>query len=105
MKRPRHTAAAGKPAKRIPTSELSVTVDRQLCQRHATCVTEAPEVFHAGEHSTVTVVLDSDNAAVQTTETALRFYPQTELNQQVVTAARYCPNHAITIQEAAQEEA
>lgn len=91
------------PAK-IPTSELRVSIDRQLCQGHAVCVSEAPEVFEVGDDSVADVVLDPETAAVRKDHKEIRFYPATELNQQVILAARYCPNRAIRIEEAADEE-
>ncbi|HHH30518.1 MAG TPA: cytochrome P450 [Polyangiaceae bacterium] len=89
----------------IVTSELRVIVDRHLCQGHAVCVSEAPEVFAVGDDSVAEVVLDTKNSAVRRTGKDIRFYPPTELNQQVILAAKYCPNHAIRIEEAAEEEA
>ena len=86
----------------IPTSELCVTVDRHLCQGHAVCVSEAPEVFEVGGESVVEVVLDPETSALRKTSSKLQFYPATELNQQVVCAARFCPNKAITIEEAGE---
>lgn len=102
--RPDRFAKTETESAKIPTSELRVIIDRQLCQGHAVCVSEAPEVFQIGEDSVAEVALDADNAAVRTTAKEVRFYPATELNQQVILAARFCPNHAIRIEEAADEE-
>jgi sterol 14-demethylase len=61
-----------------------VVVDEVLCQGHAVCESEAPDVFEVPKHGKVTVLdatpPDAQRAAVQ----------------QAVT---YCPTHAISIQE------
>ena len=87
---------------KISTSELRVTVDLHLCQGHAVCMSEAPEVFRV-EGGSAEVLLDPQTTALRKTAQMLRFYPPTELNQQVVCAARFCPNKAITIEEAADD--
>jgi sterol 14-demethylase len=63
---------------------FSIVLDRDLCQGHAACVGEAPEVFRVGDDGKV----------------ALRNgQPPAELHAKVVTAARYCPTRAIRIRE------
>jgi len=97
LKRPARDGA--KATAKIPTSELRVIVDRQLCQGHAVCASEAPEVFHVGEDSVAEVLLDPEHSAVRSTRDQIRFCPPPELNQQVIFAARYCPNQAIRVEE------
>lgn len=62
-----------------------IVVDRDLCQGHGVCEAEAPNVFELpGKATTVTVLddtpPDSERAAVEA-------------------AVRYCPTHALTIEE------
>ena len=83
----------------VPTSKLRVIVDRHLCQGHAACVSEAPEIFSVNAESLADSVLDPGTTALKKTKKWIEFYPPTELNDQVVRAARYCPNHAIAIEE------
>lgn len=83
----------------IPTTQLRVIVDRQLCQGHAVCMGEAPEIFEVDDDSELRVVLEAETAGVRTTTKTIRFYPNPELNQQVICAARFCPNHAIRVEE------
>jgi sterol 14-demethylase len=74
--RPVDTAAAG---------GLRVTVDLDLCQGHAVCASEAPEVFD----------LDVEACRVR----VLRERVPAELRGKVETAAQYCPTHAISIED------
>lgn len=61
-----------------------VVVDEDLCQGHGTCEGEAPEVFEVSRKGELTVVAerppDAQRAAVEA-------------------AVRYCPTHALSIQE------
>jgi len=65
---------------------MRVVVDLDLCQGHAVCQTEAPEIFRVvdrpGDYSRVEVILER---------------PPEELRAQAQAAARYCPNRVITI--------
>ena len=67
---------------------MKVVVDLALCQGHSVCLGEAPEVFDVREeddgYPQVKVLLEN---------------PPEELRQKVMTAARYCPNHVITVLE------
>jgi sterol 14-demethylase len=68
-------------------SRLRVTVDLALCQGHAVCMQEAPEVFRvierAAHYPQVQLLLEN---------------PPPELWDRVREAARYCPNRVITIE-------
>lgn len=67
---------------------MKVVVDLALCQGHSVCLGEAPEVFDVREeddgYPQVKVLLEN---------------PPEELREKVMTAARYCPNHVITVLE------
>jgi ferredoxin len=64
---------------------MRVVVDEDLCQGHGVCESEAPAVFELGKGRLVTV---RDPA------------PDEAQRSAVEAAARYCPNHAITVEEA-----
>jgi ferredoxin len=61
-----------------------VVVDRDLCQGHGVCESEAPEVFSVSKDAVLTVLderpPDGQRAAVDL-------------------AVKYCPTHALTIVE------
>jgi len=91
--KPRATAAVtAASAKRVREREeeeaaerpFRVTVDADLCQGHMVCVGEAPEIFELGEDDRVQV---KDGT------------PRKELRRKARMAARYCPNHVITIED------
>jgi ferredoxin len=63
---------------------MRVVADYDLCQGHAECTVEAPEVFTLG-----------DNNQVKILEPA----PPDSLAEKVRTAVRYCPTHALRIEE------
>jgi len=67
---------------------MRVKVDLDLCQGHAICQLEAPEIFRvvdrAGDYARVEVILER---------------PPEELRGKAEAAARYCPNRVITIEE------
>ncbi len=63
---------------------MKITVDRDLCQGHAVCETEAPEVFKVGRSDQVEVLMDTPDAAQYD---AVRM------------AVKYCPTHALSIKE------
>ena len=69
-------------------SRLRVIVDRELCQGHSVCMLEAPEVFRVNPS-------DTHYAKVE----VILIHPPERLREQVVNAARYCPNRVITIEE------
>src|SRR5690606_23949076 len=61
------------------TAALRVRIDRDLCQGHAVCASEAPEVF---------AISPKDQRVMLKTA-----HPPAELHDKVRNAARYCPNH------------
>jgi ferredoxin len=67
---------------------MRVVVDLDLCQGHAVCQNEAPEIFRVvdrpGDYPRVEVILER---------------PPEELRGPTEAAARYCPNRVITIAE------
>jgi ferredoxin len=67
---------------------VRVKVDRELCQGHALCQEEAPEVFlvveRAGQYDQVSL-LDEN--------------PPESLRAKVEAAVRHCPNRVIRIEE------
>ena len=65
---------------------MKITVDLDLCQGHSVCIGECPEVFD---------VVEQDNGYPQVV--ILQESPSEELREKVETAARYCPNHVITV--------
>jgi sterol 14-demethylase len=62
-----------------------IVVDRDLCQGHGVCESEAPEVFVVERKATTVTVL---------AETP----PETQ-RAAVEAAVRYCPTHALSIEE------
>ena len=65
--------------------EVRITVDYGLCQGHGTCKGEAPEVFDVDEDALRVVVLRPE--------------PSADLREKVRAAAKYCPTHAIQLEE------
>ena len=63
---------------------MRIVVDRDLCQGHAVCESEAPEVFSVPKDGTVEVLDPS---------------PAEDLRAKVEAAVKYCPTHALTIVE------
>jgi ferredoxin len=63
---------------------MRIVVDRDLCQGHATCEGEAPELFSVSKKGELTV----RNAT-----------PTEEQRRAVELAVRYCPTHALRIEE------
>lgn len=65
---------------------MRVIVDLELCQGHAMCEVEAPEIFRVvdrpGEYARVELILEEA--------------PE-ELREKLESAARYCPNRVISI--------
>lgn len=67
---------------------MKISVDRDLCQGHSVCLGECPEVFNVAE---------TDEGYPQVV--VLVEHPPEELREKVLAAARYCPNHVITVVE------
>ncbi|MFZ2168104.1 MAG: cytochrome P450 [Methylococcaceae bacterium] len=66
-----------------PTSPgFQIKIDKELCQGHATCMAEAPELFH---------VDDAGNVSI------LQAYPPLDLLRKAQQAEKYCPTKAIKI--------
>jgi sterol 14-demethylase len=63
---------------------MRVTVDRDLCQGHAVCESEAPEVFSVSKDGQLTV-LDPN--------------PPETMRAAVLQAASFCPTHALIVEE------
>jgi sterol 14alpha-demethylase len=61
-----------------------IVVDRDLCQGHGVCESEAPALFSVSKDAVLTVLDDSPPDAERAA---------TEL------AVKYCPTHALTIVE------
>jgi sterol 14-demethylase len=61
-----------------------IVVDRDLCQGHGVCESEAPDVFEVSKERTV-VVLDETPGDAQ--------------RKAVDAAVKYCPTHALKIVE------
>ncbi len=61
-----------------------VCVDKDLCQGHAVCAGEAPEIFELGPDERVHVKDEK---------------PRRELRRKAELAARYCPSHVIRIED------
>ena len=58
---------------------FQVVIDRELCQGHATCMAEAPELFHVDEAGHVTVLQEN---------------PPLELLEKARQAEKYCPKQS-----------
>ena len=63
---------------------MKIVVDRDLCQGHASCEGEAPEVFSVSKKGELTILLPE---------------PPEELRTAVELAVKYCPTHALSIIE------
>ena len=79
---PAHVHAA--PAAPKETSSLRIRIDRGLCQGHAVCVGEAPEVFALGRDNKVMLKVPR---------------PPAELHAKVRAAAQHCPTRTIRLEE------
>jgi len=60
-----------------------IIIDRELCQGHATCMTEAPELFQVDEAGNVTVLQEN---------------PPPDQLEKARQAEKYCPSKAIKIE-------
>ena len=61
-----------------------IVVDRDLCQGHGVCESEAPDVFSVSKDGVLTVLDET---------------PGDDQRKAVVAAVKYCPTHALTIVE------
>ena len=59
-----------------------INIDRELCQGHATCMSEAPELFQVDEAGNLSVLQEN---------------PSMELLEKAKLAKKYCPTQAIKI--------
>jgi len=62
---------------------MEIKVDFDLCQGHAVCMGEAPEVFRVDDNGYLTVLQD---------------HPSEELRDKVQKAEKYCPTGAIKVE-------
>lgn len=67
-------------------AKTTIIIDKVLCQGHAMCMGEAPELFFVDSASTATATL-------------LNPHPEGVLVEKAKRAAKACPNNAITIAE------
>jgi ferredoxin len=63
---------------------VRVVVDRDLCQGHGVCESEAPDVFSVSKNGVLTIVDES---------------PADELRPMIENAVAFCPTHALRIEE------
>ncbi len=61
-----------------------IVVDRDLCQGHGVCESEAPDVFSVSKDAVLTVRDDTPGDAHR---------------EAVATAVKFCPTHALSITE------
>ena len=64
---------------------MKVVVDWDLCQSHAVCTREAPEIFELNEETDELIVKQECPAA--------------ELREKLENAVMFCPNSALSIEE------
>ena len=63
---------------------MKIVVDRGLCQGHGVCESEAEAVFSVSKQGELTVLDQS---------------PPEDLRAQVMQAVKFCPTHALSIEE------
>ncbi len=63
---------------------MKVVVDRDLCQGHGVCESEAPAVFKVSKNGVLEILDES---------------PPEALRAQVEAAVTFCPTHALRIEE------
>jgi sterol 14-demethylase len=63
---------------------VRIVVDRDLCQGHGVCESEAPGVFELAKDGRLSVLDET---------------PADGLRPQVEMAVKYCPTHALRIEE------
>src|SRR5690606_5768370 len=81
------TTGAGAGQDTVPSTRATgwrIEVDEDLCQGHAVCESEAPDVFEVGKATTVRL---------------LDRRPPEDRRGAVDAAVRYCPTHALRIVE------
>ena len=61
---------------------MRVVVDRDLCQGHGVCESEAPDVFEVGKDHQVIVQEES---------------PPADRRAELEDAVRFCPTHALSL--------
>lgn len=64
-------------------TSFRIKIDRELCQGHAACMSEAPELFYVDDAANVTLLQEN---------------PQPDLLQKARQAEKYCPAKAIKIE-------
>ncbi|MEM6957587.1 MAG: cytochrome P450 [Myxococcota bacterium] len=74
---------------------VSVLVDRQLCQGHSVCVSEAPDVFYVGEEGEAELTEAAGSLAGENLAAEDRIALYAALEQ----AERHCPNSAISLRQ------
>jgi ferredoxin len=62
---------------------MKIVIDWDLCQGHANCTGDAPEIFHVDDDGKLQVLIEQ---------------PPESMRDKVETAARYCPTGAISIE-------
>ncbi len=67
---------------------MRIVVDLELCQGHAVCQEEAPEVFRVVDHPGTYARVELIQAS-----------PPETLRGKAAAAARYCPNRVISIED------
>lgn len=63
---------------------MKISVDRDLCQGHGVCESEAPELFSVSKDGVLTVLDET---------------PPESQRAAVELAVKYCPTHALSIEE------
>jgi sterol 14-demethylase len=58
-----------------PQANFRIEIDRDLCQSHAVCVSEAPEVFSLDEDKQVVIASDIADADSHAIDMAVKFCP------------------------------
>ena len=63
---------------------VKINVDFDLCQGHAACMGEAPEVFEVDDNGMLTILQEQ---------------PAEALHEKVRLAVKYCPTGALSLEE------
>ena len=63
---------------------MRIRVDRDLCQGHAVCESEAPGVFEVPKNGQVDLLDET---------------PADDRRKEVEAAVRFCPTHALSLEE------
>jgi ferredoxin len=63
---------------------MRIVVDYSLCDSHALCTAEAPEVFEVGEDDRLRILIET---------------PGEELRSKIQAAVRVCPKQALSLEE------